>query len=168
MLEFDLDNEQLERWLAVGAQRLADAAPLMRGILGDLRSETEANFMAEGRPKWMGVKYNPGHGMILNRTPGGLVSSIQGDHDASTATIGSNKPYAAIHQLGGRTRPHTIQPRTKKALAFGGRFAKRVNHPGSVIPARPFLPVTASGSLQPEAEEAVLYRVQVYLRQILG
>ncbi|EKN9090550.1 phage virion morphogenesis protein, partial [Salmonella enterica] len=30
----------------------------------------------------------------------------------------------------------------KKALYFNGRYAKKVNHPGSDIPARPFLSLT--------------------------
>jgi HK97 gp10 family phage protein len=52
-------------------------------------------------------------------------------------------PYAAIHEFGGTTSPHRIEPRTGKALAFqmGGEtvFARFVNHPGSKIPARPYL-----------------------------
>lgn len=48
------------------------------------------------------------------------------DHDASRA------PYAAFVHWG--TRPHTIKPRTRKALrwASGGKFffAKAVRHPG--------------------------------------
>lgn len=51
--------------------------------------------------------------------------------------------YAAIHEFGGTTGPHVIVPRNSKVLAFmaGGKqvFSKIVNHPGSVIPARPYL-----------------------------
>lgn len=53
--------------------------------------------------------------------------------------MGSDRPYAAIHQFGGQTRPHLIHPSRKKALAFGGVVVKSVKHPGSKIPARPFL-----------------------------
>ena len=35
---------------------------------------------------------------------------------------------AAIHQ--GGTEPYLITPRQRQALAFAGRYAKRVNHPG--------------------------------------
>lgn len=52
-------------------------------------------------------------------------------------------PYAAIHEFGGVTKPHRITPRGAKVLAFqmNGKdtFAKYVNHPGSTIPARPYL-----------------------------
>lgn len=47
--------------------------------------------------------------------------------------FGSDRKYAAIHQLGG-----VIKPKTKKRLAFGGVFAKQVT-----IPARPFIGLTS-------------------------
>lgn len=51
--------------------------------------------------------------------------------------------YARIHEYGGKTAPHVIRAKNGKALAFqmGGkqRFAAYVNHPGSVIPARPYM-----------------------------
>ena len=57
----------------------------------------------------------------------------------SVYTIGSDVSYAAYVNDG--TRPHTIRPRTAKALRFvvGGRvvYAKVVHHPGTR--ARPFL-----------------------------
>lgn len=55
----------------------------------------------------------------------------------STGGQGKNPVYAAIQENGGTTRPHIIMARKAKTLAFmmGGkmRFAKFVNHPGSVI-----------------------------------
>lgn len=52
-------------------------------------------------------------------------------------------PYARIHEFGGKTAPHVIVPRVRKALSFimGGNkvVVKSVNHPGSTIPARPYL-----------------------------
>jgi phage gpG-like protein len=53
--------------------------------------------------------------------------------------FGSNMVYARIHQEGGRTQPHAIRPYQAKALRFNGRFAARVNHPGSDMPARPYM-----------------------------
>lgn len=84
---------------------------------------------------------------------------------ATSVTVGSDRPYANIHQFGGRTAARTITPRTGRALKFviGGRtiFVKRVNHPGSHIPARPFFPFHADGRLTAHAAgrvEAVLER----------
>jgi len=52
-------------------------------------------------------------------------------------------PYARILEEGGQTRPHVILPRTASILAWEGPagmvFAKRVNHPGSNFPARPYV-----------------------------
>jgi phage gpG-like protein len=55
--------------------------------------------------------------------------------------FGSNMEYARIHQQGGKTKAHEIRPYNARALYFNGRFAKKVNHPGSNIPARPYMGV---------------------------
>lgn len=74
----------------------------------------------------------------------------------SGVTISSDRPYAAIHQLGGKTRPHIIRPKRKKALHWGGnKFAKSVKHPGSRIPSRPYLPFYRDGSLTTRAARNV-------------
>lgn len=69
--------------------------------------------------------------------------------------MGSNLVYARIINEGGRTKAHEIRPRNKQALAFGGRgpFGK-VNHPGSNIPARRFLGLSAENLR--EIETAIL------------
>ena len=58
-----------------------------------------------------------------------------------SAIIGSNLVYAGIHQWGGKTKAHDIKPRSGKALKFLGIYRRLVHHPGSDIPARPFLGV---------------------------
>jgi phage virion morphogenesis protein len=69
---------------------------------------------------------------------GGLMGSIVWQLGGAEVEIGSNKVYAAIHQLGGR-----IVPRNANALAFrlGGRLviARAVT-----IPARPYLGMSAA------------------------
>jgi phage gpG-like protein len=55
------------------------------------------------------------------------------------AVLGSNMVYARIHQEGGRTAAHDIRPVQAKALRFNGRFAGKVHHPGSTLPARPYM-----------------------------
>jgi len=62
--------------------------------------------------------------------------------------VGTDKEYAAIHQMGGRTAAHIIMPRRKKALKTPYGLFKKVNHPGSVIPARPFLGVSEANSTE--------------------
>ncbi len=140
-------------------------APLMRAIAGVMADEVEENFAQEGRPKWLPLKQpvNPRRkgGKILQDT-GQLAASIQSQSDDSTAVVGTNKKYARIHQLGGRTGAHVIRPRNKKALAFGGRIVKKVDHPGSVIPARPYLLVS------PEGENKIIGKAEDYLRRAAG
>lgn len=52
-------------------------------------------------------------------------------------------PYARIHEYGGVTSPHVIEPKNATVLSFmsGGVrvFAKKVNHPGSNIPERSYM-----------------------------
>ena len=88
-------------------------------------------------------------GGVLNVGSGALrdsiVASISADADgvvASVSSIGDVK-YAAIQEYGGKTSAHEILPVKAQALAFvaGGaqRFARRVEHPGSLIPERSYL-----------------------------
>ena len=88
-------------------------------------------------------------GQVLNARSGALRDSIAAqitndgeDIVATVASVGDVK-YAAIQEYGGKTAAHEILPSKAGALAFaeGGamRFARRVEHPGSLIPARSYL-----------------------------
>ena len=76
-----------------------------------------------------------------------LTSQVTEEGTAITGLVGfpeaSAAPYARILDLGGTTRAHVIEAQEGKALAFmaGGQmiFRRKVNHPGSKFPARPFL-----------------------------
>lgn len=85
----------------------------------------------------------------------------------TTVSVGSHLPYAAIHQLGGKTKPHVIRPKNKKALAFsiGGKkiLAASVKHPGSKVPARPFFPVDDAGNLTAQASKALVELIRKHL-----
>jgi phage virion morphogenesis protein len=165
-----IDDQRVVALLRDAAAKLTAPAALMERVAGTLASVTAQNFAAQGRPGWLGLQ-NPGPrrsgGSILADT-GRLRDSIVSAHTGDSATIGSNVVYAAIHQLGGTTRAHVIKPKNKKALAFGGRVVKSVNHPGSKIPARPFLPIDAGGNLQPEAARAIESVVTLYLRSVIA
>lgn len=87
-------------------------------------------------------------GRVLNVRSGKLLNSIRNEMVENATSIygrvySQGVPYAGIHERGGVTRPHVIVPVRAKALRFevGGKvvFAQRVNHPGSKIPARPYL-----------------------------
>ena len=60
------------------------------------------------------------------------------------ALVGTNVIYAAIHEFGGKTKPHDIYPKKGKVLSWiagngEARFATVVHHPGSLMPPRSFL-----------------------------
>jgi phage gpG-like protein len=73
-----------------------------------------------------------------------IMSSIEDDGDDTSVSISSiGVPYAAIQEFGGKTEAHDIAAVKATVLAFSLRgnniFAKRVHHPGSVIPSRSYL-----------------------------
>jgi phage virion morphogenesis protein len=150
VIEIRIDDRELTRTLSRLGAKMKNLTPLMRQISEIMKDAVEENFEQGGRPRWTPLKPSTiaqrqregkWPGQILLKSAGGLAASISAGYDDRKAWVGSNKPYARIHQLGGKTRPHTIRPIGKKALAWaGGRHpVKVVQHPGSDIPARPFL-----------------------------
>ncbi len=133
-----INSEPLDATLEKLVDACQNREPLMRNLSEQLHDCVMENFEQEGRPSWKPITRE---GKILQDT-GRLKSSISPEYDNDSAKVGTNVVYAAIHQHGGKTSPHVIRPKHKKALAFGGRVVKSVNHPGSDIPARPFLSVT--------------------------
>ena len=89
---------------------------LAASTIGRFDRETDP----DGRPWLKSLRVLAGGGQTLT-LDGGLRRSITHDADRDGVDVGSNLPYAAIHQLGGR--------------AGRGRAAR--------IPARPFLGVSS-------------------------
>ena len=95
------------------------------------------------------VKNNKLSGAVLNTLSGALrnsiAASVSADADSMVASVASegDVKYAAIQEYGGKTSAHEILPVKAEALAFvmGGAqlFARRVEHPGSLIPERSYL-----------------------------
>ncbi|WP_103035222.1 phage virion morphogenesis protein [Castellaniella caeni] len=137
---------------------LQDTTPLMQEVVFVMQGAVAENFEQGGRPKWQAKK--DGKPSRLQDT-GKLTSSITPAFDRTSAVVGTNVAYAAIHQFGGKTAPHVIRPKTKKALKFGGKIRRSVNHPGSNMPARPFLALT-----QDDRDEIEL-TAQSYLRRLI-
>jgi hypothetical protein len=104
------------------------------------------------------------------RSTGPLYQSVQAEIEEEPGAITGRVftqgvPYAKIQEEGGVTSPHIILPKTASVLAFmdpGGAgggpgglvFAKRVNHPGSNIPARPYA-TTALAMMRGEFEGGI-------------
>jgi phage gpG-like protein len=95
------------------------------------------------------VKSDKLAGAVLNTRSGALsesiTASVSGDEDGVLASVGSegDVKYAAIQEYGGKTSAHEILPAKATVLAFvvgcAQHFARRVEHPGSVIPERSYL-----------------------------
>lgn len=162
MIEISIDIKQLDSLFDRLKKAAAHPAPLMRQIADVMWDAVEENFAQEGRPRWQGLKPPGRPGGKILQASGRLAASIVPSSSADTAAVGTNVKYAAIHQFGGQTRPHRIVARNAKALKFGNRFARSVNHPGSKIPARPFL------VLAPEDEDEIEQTVSDYLRGVIG
>jgi ribosomal protein L5 len=71
------------------------------------------------------------------------------------------KGFAALTEIGGRTKPHAIESRDG-VLTFkvngSEKFGKKVKHPGSQMPAQPYLQRAADASLpvlQKEMDEGL-------------
>lgn len=144
-IEIKIDNKAVNEKLLELAKRGENLRPLMKNIAGIFASSTEENFKEEGRPdKWTELaeitkekrkKKNKWPGQIL-QVEGQLVASVNTQYDDNSAVIGSNQPYAAIHQLGGQAG------RNKKVK----------------IPARPYLQLTDDDF------DEILYSIKDYLK----
>ena len=143
-IEIKIDNKEVEKALLEIAQKTSNLRPLMKNIAGIMADSTEENFKEEGRPKWKDLsektktaRKKTGHypGQIL-QVSGQLALSVTTQYDDTSAIIGSNKVYAAIHQLGGQA----------------GKNQK------TTIPARPYL------SLTNDEYEEILSLVENYLK----
>ncbi|MEY8872777.1 phage virion morphogenesis protein [uncultured Haemophilus sp.] len=137
MIEIEINNAQE---VAIVLERLAQATthrtPLMRSIAGTMESAVLQNFDVGGRPKWLGLKYRQGTPLVDTEN---LMGSITSDYTNDTAVVGTNEPYAAIHQFGGKA----------------GRGRK------TTIPARPFLKLT------PEDEADIMEDIQAYFQRLI-
>lgn len=167
MIEIHFDSYAVSAAFSQITRRTADKPKLMRTIAGIMFDEVEENFEQQGRPRWPEIKSvslaragytqtktgkwayrkrDGGPGYKILQDSGRLAGSITQYYDATQAVVGTNMVYAAIHQFGGKTKAHTIRAKNARALALPGIGPRRsVQHPGSVIPARPYLVVSDAG-----------------------
>lgn len=160
MIQIEFRASEVIAHLAELSTRIRNMTPLMRRIAGKLADAVEENFASEGAH--LGRPWKPSRralrqgGKTLQDT-GRLAASITTRHDATTAAVGTNVEYAAIHQFGGqikrKARTQTLNFRVN-SLTGRSRFAKksRANFSQDVeigagvteMPARPFLDLAES------------------------
>jgi phage virion morphogenesis protein len=150
LIRVEINDSEVRRMLTKMRARVGDLRPFMKVAGEALVEETKDRFRTmtdpEGHPwKPLSAAYaatkKRSRGKILYLR-GRLEGSIRYQLDGSdTVLVGTNVVYAAIHQFGGDTKPHTIRPKNKRALFWPGAAhpVRSVNHPGSHIPARPYL-----------------------------
>lgn len=144
IFEIKIDSKELNQVLDKLFEKTSDLKPLMKSIAGTMADAVEENFKQEGRPEWEKLKestiklrtqkgYWPGKILQMR---GELAASITSNYDETSAIVGTNKEYAAIHQFGGKTGKN-----------------KKIE-----IPARPYLKITNLD------EKIIIEKVQNYLR----
>jgi phage gpG-like protein len=155
------------------ASRMGKMRPhIEQAIVGGLRAYNLLSLRTSKNEFFLGGS-GPPHPTKLTSRTGRLRSSIRvieprkrsGVYESGLKAGGPGVPYAAIHEFGGRTRPHKIVPRKAKVLSWRGKsgarqYARSVNHPGSNIPARPYLvPALEKNLKQLEKQLAVAIEV---------
>ena len=148
MAEITLSIEELQGKLERLSKALENKTPLLRRVANTLQNVTEESFDKQASP--FGEKWKPNAPKTLQKKRGnkiliqsGLLSqSFTQKVTGSSAQVGTNKEYAAIHQFGGKA----------------GRN-KRVT-----IPARHFMPIKANGEIPKDFGERLEQEVVDYLK----
>jgi phage virion morphogenesis protein len=140
----DVDTRPVQTLLDGLLAKLKDMTPAMREVGEIVVNQSAEAFEDGGLPghRWPeSSRVKAAGGQTLVNTSR-LRRSINSSADMDSVEVGTNVAYAAIHQFGGKTKPRVIQPKNGKALFWPGAAhpVQSVNHPGSTIPARPFLP----------------------------
>lgn len=151
-MQIILDDAELLFKLQVLAGAMTHTLPLTKGISNVLVSHTLRNFQAQGRPAWAGLspktianyrRQGWRVNSILQKT-GNLKGSVKGWYTADTASVGAgsaaSEKYAAIHQWGS----------IKKN-----------------IPARPYIPMTKDGNVQPECWDTIEDKIDWFWQNAL-
>ncbi len=130
-----------DKSLDKAAHKLGNTQALMESVGEALISGTLKRFDDEEEPtgkKWPKSKRAAKEGGQTLTNVGTLRKSIDKIATPDKVMVGSNLPYARIHQKGG-----TIKPKKGKYLKFKGLDGEDVFVKEAKIPARPYLGVSA-------------------------
>lgn len=145
-----------------------------QGLLGSIATgllhNTLDRFNAEAAPDgsawspltawYLRFKRGPGilRGAAMN---GGLQDSISSEVQGNSVVVGSNKPYAAVHQFGATIRPKNAGGLLVIRSGEGGKGPVMGKARSVTIPARPYLGLSARD------EETILDATETHLDRIL-
>ncbi|MFT0211820.1 phage virion morphogenesis protein [Pseudomonas sp. F1_0610] len=189
-IHISLDNTALTQRISQIMRVLDNSQPMMAAIANELAAQTELAFIDEG-PGWQQlrpstVKRRKGGAHPILQVSNALARSITTQSGQDFAIIGTNVPYAAIHQFGGRIQREAKQGTVRLRTDAKGRLLRQKGHSNLAvfakrshkratereynaqaysidIPARPFLPVTPDGQLKPRALDAVMTVLSQFL-----
>jgi len=140
--------------------RLTNLVPALTAIKEVALDSIRQNFTDGGRPQaWAPLKWRQGTPLVDS---GRLRASITGEVNATSVVLGTNLPYAAIHQFGGTIQVPAMTAAPGKVLRFTTRdgsvvFTKRTSAHQVTIPARPYM------VLQPADETTMAQIITAYL-----
>jgi len=128
VIEIEFDDQKVRIFLKDLQERLLNLRPALEEIKVYMLSSIEQNFAEGGRPRrWPPLsektivqrrKKGKWPGQILVQS-GHLLGSIEGTVRDDSVIIGTNKPYAAIHQFGGKAgRGHKVSIPARPYLVF--------------------------------------------------
>jgi phage gpG-like protein len=148
----NLTADRISPRLAKLYKQGADVSPVLEAGALQLLSWTQAAFEDPSKRPLPWPARKRGSNPLLKKSRALQQSLRVLSKDSRSATVGTDRPYAAHHQFG--TRPYVIRPVKKKYLFWAGAAhpVKEVKHPG--LPARPFFPVLGSQLYGP-AEERI-------------
>ena len=122
MIELKVDDQQIIKALEGMSAKLRNLRPAMTEISHDMLDAVCQRF-DEGPSRWARLakstvkryeKKGYSTSPTLNRTAGGLFPSISPDSSNDSATVGTNKKYAAIHHFGGTIK----RPERQQVIHF--------------------------------------------------
>lgn len=148
---------RLEMAGSVAMQRVRDK---LKGGWTEMPAGVHSALQASAIDLTSHIKTTKLHGQVLKQRSGRLSRSIHAgpvvmEDGAASISVGTNIEYARIHELGGTTKAHVIRAKGRSlrwvdsgGFTFSAKtgkvvdgfvYRREVQHPGSVIPARPYL-----------------------------
>ncbi|MFD1792085.1 phage virion morphogenesis protein [Ochrobactrum teleogrylli] len=141
-LEVEVTDKAVQQAFTRLISVMGDTTPVMSAIGSGMVGSTHRRFVSQKSPDGVAwEKLNPEYKKIKRNSrilteSGRLLDSISHRASRDQVTVGTNTPYAAVHQLGA-----TIKPKSASHLVF--RLASGIVLAKSVtIPARPYLGIS--------------------------
>lgn len=181
MISVRIDDREVNKVMERLMRKASDMSPAMREISGDMIDAVQENFARQGRPlRWKQSRRAKKQGGQTLQDTNRLYRSIMPRYDATSAMVGTNVRYAAIHHFGGKIRHpardrilHFSQVKRGKMTSgrpgTGDRFARagKAHYAMKVsgkayevdMPARPFM------QLEDSDTRRILDRMQRYLEK---